>query len=219
MSIPKLETRQETTQEETTQNQFSSEYINRVSLEYLLNKEQYNTLVNRETIKKTNKRDIKFYKKRIFNLTRELLTTSDKPEMLPPDVRQAFETYTHLCIQYFKILDNNDILQEDYSSIIELQHKEDTIFIETQQEADKLLMRSIQLTNNSLDGFVKKKVVKQKDIILPQQKEINLKDPDLKIKGIPKKKNITNKYGEGVETKKDKTKTKDKDKSEEEEST
>jgi hypothetical protein len=196
--------------QEPISNQFSSDYINRVSLEYLLNKEQYNTLVGRETIKKTNKRDVKFYKKRIFNLTRELLTTSDKPEMLPPDVRQAFETYTHFCIEYFKILDNNDILQEDYSSIIE--HKDDTVFIETQQEADKLLMRSIQLTNNSLDAFVKKKVIKQKDIILPQKKEINLKDPDLKIKGIPKKKNITNKYGE---TKKDDTKEKNKPKKEE----
>lgn len=192
-------------------NQFSSDYINRVSLEYLLNKEQYNTIINNQTIKKTNKRDIKFYKKRIFNLTKELLTTSDKPEMLPPDVRQAFETYTHFCIQYFKILDNNDILQEDYISIIE--YKDDADFIETQQEADKLLMRSIQLTNNSLDAFVKKKVIKQKDIILPQQKEINLKDPNLKIKGIPKKKNITNKYGETAETEKDNTKKNEKNES------
>jgi hypothetical protein len=197
--------------QEPISNQFSSDYINRVSLEYLLNKEQYNTLVGRETIKKTNKRDIKFYKKRIFNLTRELLTTSDKPEMLPPDVRQAFETYAHFCIEYFKILDNNDILQEDYSSIVE--HKDDTVFTETQKEADKLLMRSIQLPNNSLDAFVKKKVVKKKDnIVLPQQKEINLKDPDLKIKGIPKKKNITNKYGE---TKKDDTKEKKEESKEE----
>jgi hypothetical protein len=193
------------------QEPFSSDYINRVSLEYLLNKEQYNTIITNQTIKKTNKRDIKFYKKRIFNLTKELLTTSDKPEMLPPDVRQAFETYTHFCIQYFKILDNNDILQEDYSSIIE--DKDDSVFkVETQQDADKLLMRSIQLRNNSLDAFVKKKVIKQKDIILPQQKEINLKDPNLKIKGIPKKKNITNKYGE---TKKDDTKEKKEESKEE----
>ena len=33
-------------------------------------------------------------------------------------------------------------------------------------------------------------------MIIPQQKEINLKDPFLKNKGIDKKKNIINKYEE-----------------------
>ena len=34
------------------------------------------------------------------------------------------------------------------------------------------------------------------ELIIPQQKEINLKDPTLKIKGITKKKNIINNYDE-----------------------
>ena len=187
---------------------FTNDYINRVTLEYLLNKEQYNTLIRTNPVKNTNKRDVKFYKKRIFNLTKELLTTSDKPDMLPPDVRHAFETYSRFCIQYFKMIDNNDILQADYNSI-EIDEDDDanTIdFKETQQEADKLLMRSIQISNNSLDTFVKKKATKKSNIILPHQKDVNLKDPVLKIKGIPKKNNIINKYGENKvdeETKKD----------------
>ena len=130
---------------------FTNDYINRVTLEYLLNKEQYNTLIRTNPVKNTNKRDVKFYKKRIFNLTKELLTTSDKPDMLPPEVRHAFETYSRFCIQYFKMIDNNDILQADYNSI-EIDEDDDanTIdFKETQQEADKLLMRSIQISNNS----------------------------------------------------------------------
>jgi hypothetical protein len=35
-----------------------------------------------------------------------------------------------------------------------------------------------------------------KELIIPQQKEINLKDPILKNKGIDKKKNIINNYEE-----------------------
>jgi hypothetical protein len=197
-----------TTTDKESLTHFTNDYINRVTLEYLLNKEQYNTLMRTNPVKNTNKKDVKFYKKRIFNLTKELLTTSDKPDMLPPDVRRAFETYTHYCIQYFKIIDNNDILQADYNSIeIEKDDDSNTIdFKETQQEADKLLMRSIQISNNSLDTFVKKKSTKKSNIILPHKKDVNLKDPVLKIKGIPKKNNIINKYGENKddeETKKD----------------
>ena len=80
------------------------------------------------------------------------------------------------------MIDNNDILQADYNSI-EIDEDDDanTIdFKETQQEADKLLMRSIQISNNSLDTFVKKKATKKSNIILPHQKDVNLKDPVLK---------------------------------------
>ena len=37
-------------------------------------------------------------------------------------------------------------------------------------------------------------------MILPKQREINLNDPELKTKGIPKK-NITNKYDENKDAK------------------
>ena len=70
--------------------------------------------------------------------------------------------------------------------------------IQTQEEANKLLMKTVKI-NNSLDNFVKRKLTKApEDIILPKQKDINLKDPSLKVKGVnsSKKKNITNKYEE-----------------------
>jgi hypothetical protein len=38
---------------------------------------------------------------------------------------------------------------------------------------------------------------------MPKQKEINLNDPELKLKGINKKKNITNKYDEINNSKKE----------------
>ena len=61
-------------------------------------------------------------------------------------------------------------------------------------------MRLVKITEpNSLEKLVKRTMIKNVDAkpnIPPKQKEINLKDPILKNKGIRKKKNITNKYDE-----------------------
>ena len=65
-------------------------------------------------------------------------------------------------------------------------------------------MRSIKITTPPLDKFVKRKSTKPEEkLILPKQKEFNLNDPELKIKGIHKKKNITNKYDETNNSKKE----------------
>ena len=50
--------------------------------------------------------------------------------------------------------------------------------------------------------FVTVKLFEEK-LILPKQKELNLNGPELKIKGIDKKKNISNKYDENLNTKKE----------------
>jgi len=65
-------------------------------------------------------------------------------------------------------------------------------------------MRSIKITEpNALEKLVKRTTTKicQKAPIIPMQKDINLKDPILKNKGIRKKNNITNKYEETSEEK------------------
>ena len=85
--------------------------------------------------------------------------------------------------------------------------------INTKEEADLLLVRSIKIANPSLDNFVKRKYTKAPEqIVMPQQKDINLRDPNLKIKGIKekdkdnlnseKKKNITNIYDKTENTEK-----------------
>jgi hypothetical protein len=74
-------------------------------------------------------------------------------------------------------------------------------------------MRSFKITKPSLDNFVKIKYTKKpSEIVLPKQKDINLKDPDLRNKGIRKKKNIINKYDENINSKKEITETTDKEK-------
>ena len=101
------------------------------------------------------------------------------------------------------MLDKNDIIQENYNGCKEeiKEEKEEEEINETTQflkeENEKLLMRSVNMSNYSLDHFVKIKMTKKTDeLIIPQQKEINLKDPILKNKGVNKKKNIINNYDE-----------------------
>jgi len=198
----------------------SEAFINQVTLDCLINKNQYNKCLFNKTEKINNRKDKKFYRKRIFSLTKELLLSKEKPENLLPDVEYAFNNYVNTCIHYFKAIDSNDIIQTEYSSFNELSTLDGLILgleddTTCKEEADKLLMRSINISNPSLDYFVKRIITKKpEDMILPKQKDINLSDPILKNKGViisDKKKNITNKYDETYNSKK-KIEDKDRDK-------
>jgi hypothetical protein len=160
-----------------------------------MNKDQYNRYLQNKINKSTSRQDKKFYKKRIVDLTRDLLSKPSVHESeILTDVKYAFDNYVRNCVHYFKSLDNNDILQEEYKGgDFDLTPAGDTDLIShSQEEANKLLMRSVKL-ENPLDKFVKKKLLKKPDEpIIPKQKEIDLTDPVLKNKGIIKKKKKEN---------------------------
>jgi len=188
----------------------SEAFVNQVTLDCLLNKSQYSKFFINKTEKISNKKDKKFYRKRIFSLTKELLLSKEKPENLFPDIEYAFNNYVNSCIHYFKIIDSNDILQTEYSSFNETETLDKILGLEDdlmyKEDADKLMMRSINISNPSLDHFITRKITKKpEEMILPKQKDINLSDPILKNKGViisDKKKNINNKYGETNNTEK-----------------
>jgi hypothetical protein len=203
----------------------SEEFINQVTLNCLMNKDQYNKYVKNNTIKlpnSVNKKDKKFYKKRIYNIIKQLLS-SQETEIEPrlfTDVQKSFDHFVNICIHSLKVIDKSDIIQDDYKDIAEsitlnldMNTELDDADIKTKEEADLLLLRSIKITNPSLDNFVKRKYTKApQQIMMPQQKDINLRDPNLKIKGIKekdkdnlnseKKKNITNIYDKTENTEK-----------------
>jgi len=194
----------------------SVEYVNQVTLECLMNKDTYKKYVATKKKSVVNKKDQKFYRRRILSLTKELLypeeaTTPEKSTtstpattINDPNIIGLFQIYSKACIEYFKSLDKNDIIQEDYSTLTTTgtgeMSPED---IKTQSEIDQQFMRSIHVKEaTTLDKFVKRSTTAPKeDPILPKQKDINLRDPALKNKGIRKKKNITNKYEEESKTK------------------
>ena len=190
----------------------SEAFVNQVTLDCLLNKSQYSKFLMNKTEKISNKKDKKFYRKRIFSLTKELLLSKEKPEKLFPDVEYAFNNYVNSCVHYFRAIDSNDILQTEYTSFNELTTLDGLILgledddTTSKEEADKLMMRSINISNPSLDHFITRKITKKPEqMILPKQKDINLSDPILKNKGViisDKKKNINNNYGETNNTEK-----------------
>jgi hypothetical protein len=210
----------------------SQAFVDQVTLDCLLNKSMFNAHVKNKKAQSINKEERKFYKKRIYNLFKELLINKAEPEDLLPDVKYAYDIFLNASINYFKTIDNNDLLQEEYKTLDE----EDTININAipqlgdddnivgVENADKLLMRSIKITQPSLDKYVKRKSTKPEEkLIMPKQKEINLMDPELKVKGIQsnsnsnnnniqKKENITNNYDEIINTKKENDKNSKKEK-------
>jgi hypothetical protein len=202
----------------------SQAFVDQVTLDCLLNKSLFNNQVKNKKAQSVNKEDKKFYKKRIYNLFKEMLINKAEPENLLPDVKYAYDNFINSSINYFKTIDNNDLLQEEYKTLDEaaleninaIPELGDDVGVE---DADKLMMRSIKITTQTLDKYVKRKSTKpQEKLILPKQKEVNLMDPELKVKGLQnnsnniniKKKNITNKYDELINTKKENKETIDK---------
>jgi len=173
----------------------SENIIHQITLDCLINKEVYEKMQHFKKEKNVNKKDKKFYRKRILNLTRELLLKKDDNyNEINPDIKIAFDNYVKTCIHYFKIIDNNDIIQEqykEYDADFDSQDDKNTMSEPIyDKEKDKLFMRSIKIPNG-LENFVKIITTKKpEEIILPKIKEIDLQEPNLRNKGIQKKENI-----------------------------
>jgi hypothetical protein len=170
----------------------SEAFVNQVTLDCLLNKQMYNNQIKTKKAKQINKEERKFYRKRTFNLFKEMIN-GNAPENLLPDVKYAYDNFVNSTIQYFKTIDNNDIIQSEYKDVVFLTSNFSDIYTDcsinsiNNSDADLLLMRSIKLDVPTLDKYVKKTFNKKKEqIVLPKQKEINLNDPELKTKGIKK---------------------------------
>jgi len=193
----------------------SESLINQITLDCLLNKKMYNSQIKNNKIKQINHEERKFYRKRIYNLFKDMIS-ENSPDNLLLDVKYAYENYMNATINYFKIIDNNDIIQGDHDSETNeyLEKNGDILSLEKDishnslESADAILMRSIKMEIPTLDKYIKRTKTKpsneQPRLIIPKQKEINLNDPQLKNKGI--KNNINNIYEDKNKKKKDEEK-------------
>jgi len=209
--------------------------IEELSLEYFLNKDAYGKYLEKNSSEKQReyRKDKRFYRKRISDLTKQLLSSeaekdsqeSHNLEQLKTynkDLHMAFDVYSRVCIEYFKNLDKTDIVQEDYiyllnsNSEVNNNSALNVDAINSIEQADQLLMRSIKITEpNSLEKLVKRKSTQTiKKEVLPVEKNIDLKDPSLKKKGIKEKEKDKNKE-KNKDKDKDKGKEKNKDKNKE----
>jgi hypothetical protein len=182
----------------------TEDLIHQITLDCLINKDVYIKMQQKPIINKVSKKDKKFYRKRILNLTRELLLKKESEyNGINLDIKNGFDVFVKTCIQYFKVIDKNDIIQEDYSIFDEEERQITECMIEIDKKMNhnnkndnQLFMRTIKPTSN-LDKFVKiKSIKKEEEIILPKIREILLDDPLLRNKGIQKKENININYDE-----------------------
>lgn len=183
----------------------SEELINQITLNCLMNKQQYERYLASKISKSIKDEDKKFYRKRIYCLTKDLLLKKEEPDNLLPDVKYAFDQYVKSCIHYFKVLDSNDIVQEQYKELDEPDNKSDNNpdnileeeVLENPNEVinnlkEESSVRLIKTFYNPFDEFFSPK----DQIILPKQREMNLQDPTLMKKGTfppstEKKKNLS----------------------------
>ena len=109
------------------------------------------------------------------------------------DLVKSFENYIRCYIEYFKMIDKSDSLQNEYIGLHSLEeifedddNEEENIIVSPYQEEIKSLFMNKPTTNTLLDTFVKIKKEENPVSInnIPQQKEINLSDPKFMVKGI-----------------------------------
>lgn len=178
---------------EDEDNDASTRIITQITLDCLLNKEQYSKFLSSTLCKtrESSKRDRKFYKRRILQLTKDMLL-SDEIDVRT-DMINAFDHYARTCISYFKMIDKTDILQTDYPPATESVIKVVAPF----EDSCMSLMRSVKINPITMDNFVKRtSTVKEKPDIVPMLRDVNLKSPELRNKGIRKKKNVCPVYAD-----------------------
>jgi hypothetical protein len=170
-----------------------------ITLEFLTNPlyhSSINSKLEATNSNKINKQDLKFYRKRIHALSKDLLK-GDSPN---DSLKKIHDDYVRAAILYLKMIDTKDIIQDQYKNEIlpdinninfpnemgpnemgpnEMGPNETT----NVDDANQQMMRKIVNISN-LDNYVISKNTKENELILPTKKEINLHTPDLKTKGI-----------------------------------
>jgi|TARA_Y100000592_G_C5394922_1_gene280112 hypothetical protein len=158
--------------------------IDALTLQYFTNSSQYNKIANPEA-NKLSEADKKFYRKRIIQLTKDTFKTD------PPsgEIKRAFDNYLIACVDYFKVVDASDIMQEEYDGFVTTDANLDNVLglVKDEENPDKLLFKEQVTPTQTLDSFVNLKKVSLDSKQLPQKKIINIKDKNLKTKGVKKK--------------------------------
>ena len=163
----------------------TEEYINEINLKYLLNPSKVK--IN-ETSQNNLESDIKFYRKRINLLTKNM----GKGEYPNNFIKSLYFSYASQIIYYFKSLDQKDIIQEEYldlsiNKFLSNNSDENVIDNLFDESFNNIVFKNKD--NYNLNNFVKKINFNNNEKILPQKKILDINNPKFKTKGI--KNNLT----------------------------
>ena len=162
----------------------SRQEVELLTLKYMTNREFCCSKETEKEIPKFSNKDRRFYKKRIF----EFIKTVLKGGKIPESLQEPTNIFMATIVDYLRTEDMRDIIQEEYKGLKPNSNEEslytDIIPIDKMNEL-------IVSTNNSeanLDKFVRKIDEIDNTDPMPIKKSIKLDDPNLRMKGIQKKK-------------------------------
>ena len=181
--------------------------VDTASLTFFTNPAYYNILQRKKLCNiKDNAEEVKFYRKRIVALFKDILKESD--EAVNREIKEIHAMFVNATIRHFEMIDKKDIIQGQHQQQdgensdaylenvpIENIDPEDILNsiggseLFTIDEANDIMMRKT-ITVANLDNYVI--TVQEKSSnetrIIPLKLEIDLKANDLKTKGVPPKK-------------------------------
>jgi hypothetical protein len=187
--------------------------VDDVTLAYMVNTSQYEKYLKKNHMDYDSvfKRDIRFYRKRIISLTKELFKNQNETDQNQnSDVTMvgAFNMYMRACISYLKFSDQSETIQKCYvclgitddNNINQNQTNEN---IKNQKcicknknenelfelhKANELCFKPKEVKKITLDNYViRKNVKKSEPVVYPQQFTFNPRDPAFKHKGLKPK--------------------------------
>jgi len=157
---------------------------------YLMSDTTYKKISESKDKKNSNKtfiRDLKFYKKRIYQTTKDLIKYQIECKEFNKEVDGLLQHYLEELIEYFKFQDKTDILQNELSSVNK-QVKFNIVKENSNFNADEFIMKKPEIKAPTIESCMKVNVKNQKTEkkIIPRSKNIDLKHPEFKTKGLKK---------------------------------
>jgi hypothetical protein len=143
-----------------------------VDLLYLTNP-NFKIKYNKEITKIVDENDVKFYRKRILQDTKELLRGNNINE----DVNGIFDKYCNTLIKYYKFCDKKKEIQKEYKNLPE-KEKEEIKDFQLQKE-NELMFKRPEIIKKTIKDFIPivVKERRKKNIIMPKKKTYDLKNP------------------------------------------
>ena len=185
--------------------------VDDVTLAYMVNTSQYEKYLKKNHIGYDSvfKRDIRFYRKRIISLTKDLFKEqfeNDKKQNLDVTMVGAFNMYMRACISYLKFSDQSETIQKCYVCLgitddnndnnetnenVKNQKcicKNENELFELHKVNELLYIKPKEMKKITLDNYVIRKNVKKcEPVVYPQQFIFNPRDPAFKHKGLKPK--------------------------------
>lgn len=136
-------------------------------------------------------KDIKFYRKRILQTTKDLLRNNQISE----DVDESFLDFARVLINYFKFKDKSEIIQATYDKLNEklmtpprkkedIKKEMDKASKKIKEQTKKVMIKDSMAPSTNLKNFVTVKTKRKNTMIVPKKKAIDLKNEKFRSKNV-----------------------------------